>query len=97
VITLHGRKAAREPFAFLTCSLISYFWAGHAVIFFCFLERLLCSRASHWNRTIGWTIRETYCHEETCCTYRFLQHPGLDKVQHLDLITLRTNEEKRGR
>jgi hypothetical protein len=40
VITLHGRKAAREPFAFLTCSLISYFWAGHAVISFCFEENI---------------------------------------------------------
>jgi hypothetical protein len=46
VITLHGRKAAREPFCFLTCSLISHFWAGHAVIFFCFLKTLLCIRAS---------------------------------------------------
>jgi hypothetical protein len=45
VITLHGRKAAREPFAFLTCSLIFQFWAGHAVIFFRCLEKLLCIRA----------------------------------------------------
>jgi hypothetical protein len=82
VITLHGRKPAREPFAFLTCSLISHFWAGHAVIFFGFLETLFCIRtlcieSNNWpddprQHSVTGTIavRTVFCNTLPATTYK---------------------------
>ena len=96
MITLHGRKPAREPFAFLTCSLISHFWAGDAVIFFGFLETLLCIRTFALNRTIGRTIRDnTLSQGQLLYVPSFATH-CLRQHTRFGFIGRRTIRKKRG-
>jgi hypothetical protein len=95
VITLHGRKAAREPFAFLTCSLISHFWAGHAVILFRCLEKLLCIRAfalelNNWLED----LQETLSQGQLLYVCTVSSTPCLDKTQALGLVAPKTSRER---